>query len=188
MCKLAINCSTSDKLDKVVSVFNNLFEGTYRTVLVGGAGEPQYLPAPRSDGFAQLFFREDYLSSALHECAHWCVAGKQRRGLLDFGYWYAPDGRTAQQQIEFERVEVKPQALEWIFSRSCGHQFHLSADNLEGDVGASETFKEAVYEQLQQYFRNGLSERAQVFASALSRHFDCQNSLSPSSYSLAELK
>lgn len=42
--------------------------------------------------------------------------GEKRRQLVDFGYWYAPDGRSAEQQELFQAVEVKPQAMEWILS------------------------------------------------------------------------
>ncbi len=49
-------------------------------------------------------------ASALHEISHWCIAGKARRELVDFGYWYCPDGRDAMTQSQFEDVEVKPQA------------------------------------------------------------------------------
>ena len=43
------------------------------------------------------------------------------------------------QQQAFERVEVKPQALEWLFNLCCGHRFRISADNLEAGRGASAT-------------------------------------------------
>lgn len=59
----------------------------------------------------------------MHELAHWCIAGPERRLLADYGYWYEPDGRTEQIQAEFEKVEVKPQAVEWILSASCGFPF-----------------------------------------------------------------
>ena len=62
-----------------------------------GAAEPYYEPGAPS----VIYFREDFDRSALHEVAHWCVAGPLRRGLPDYGYWYAPDGRNAEQQSAF---------------------------------------------------------------------------------------
>ena len=55
--------------------------------LVGGFDEPLYLPATDSRA-AEIRFRSDYPSSALHEVAHWCLAGARRRALQDYGYWY----------------------------------------------------------------------------------------------------
>lgn len=57
-------------------------------------------------------------NSALHEISHWTIAGAKRRLLPDLGYWYAPDGRTKEQQDLFEQVEIKPQAIEWLFAQS----------------------------------------------------------------------
>ena len=70
----------------------------------------------------------------------------------DFGYWYAPDGRSAAQQQAFERVEIKPQALECLFTLACGRTFQVSQDNLfaEFDTQGS-TFASDVYRQAQQY-------------------------------------
>ena len=99
---------------------------------------------------------EDYLSSAFHEIAHWCIAGDQRRQLVDFGYWYQPDGRTTAQQAQFEQVEIKPQAVEWHLSVAAGHRFNLSADNLNGECGASEQFAKAVASQARDYKNAGL--------------------------------
>lgn len=66
--------------------------------------------------------------------SHWCVAGKARREQVDFGYWYCPDGRDAMTQSQFEDVEVKPQAFEWLFCVAAGFPFNVSCDNLDGDV------------------------------------------------------
>ena len=91
---------------------------------------------------------------------------------MDYGYWYEPDGRSAEQQAEFERVEVKPQALEWIFAQCCGAPFRISADNLSGDgAGASDAFKAAVVEAARGYVANGLPARAAQFAQALGRFY-----------------
>jgi len=118
-------------------VFADCFAEEFRTVLEGGGEEPLYVPSSRPDiSPHRIVYRADYFASALHEVAHWCLAGAERRTREDYGYWYAPDGRDGTQQAEFERVEARPQALEWIFSDACGFDFHLSADNLEGDICA----------------------------------------------------
>lgn len=87
----------------------------------------------------------------MHEISHWCIAGAQRRILPDLGYWYAPDGRTAEQQRLFEQVEVKPQALEWLFAQACLRPFRVSLDNLTGAAGNGTLFKDHVFAQVQRY-------------------------------------
>lgn len=88
----------------------------------------------------------------LLEISHFCIAGDQRRLLPDFGYWYAPDGRSAAQQQAFERVEIKPQALECLFTHACGRPFQVSQDNLFADFDTSaSTFAKDVYQQAKAY-------------------------------------
>ena len=100
----------------------------------------------------KIEFAHGFFASALHELSHWCVAGEARRRLPDFGYWYAPDGRTAAQQQAFERVEIKPQALECLFTLACERSFEVSQDNLFADFDTSNsTFANDVYRQVQQY-------------------------------------
>jgi len=127
---------------------------------------------------AQIISTRDYFSSILHEVSHWCIAGPQRRKLVDFGYWYEPDGRSEIKQKEFELVEVKPQALEWLFTEACGIKFRLSVDNLEQAIneqefkGASEWFKQAVLDQVIHYLKIGnMPERALIFIEALLAYF-----------------
>ena len=93
--------NTPHKCSHLVEIFNNLFQSSYRTKLIGGADEPLYLPEGPG-GIHQVRFRKDYYASALHEIAHWCIAGVSRREMLDYGYWYEPDGRNMQQQAAFE--------------------------------------------------------------------------------------
>ncbi len=88
----------------------------FNTELIGGADEPIYRPADSQNDRNRLFYRQDYLSSALHEIAHWCIAGPERLKWEDFGYWYQPDVLSKQQQKEFDKVEIKPHALETAFS------------------------------------------------------------------------
>lgn len=158
--------SEVEKLSALKQTFDALFLNTYYTQLSFGHEEPFYRAA-RGNEPAEIQSREDFLSSALHEIAHWCVAGEERRKLDDFGYWYEPDGRSAAQQAEFERVEVKPQAIEWALSLAMNHEFHFSADNLGAAVGPSEDFKKNVYQQLTGFWTDGLPNRAQLLFDAL---------------------
>jgi elongation factor P hydroxylase len=152
----------------VESMFHACFAAEFQTVLVGGGDEPLYLPSSDPENAPhRVIYRADYLASALHEVAHWCLAGRRRRELEDYGYWYRPDGRSPDQQLEFERVEARPQALEWIFSEACGLPFVLSADNLTAGIGASDRFRLEVEKQRRVFLENGLPLRAARFRSAL---------------------
>jgi len=156
------------EVSDLVEIFNDLFISTAFTELVTGAEEPLYLPKSETKGLNQLCSTYDYFSSALHEISHWCIAGKKRRLLIDFGYWYEPDGRTADQQVEFEKAEVKPQSLEWLFSVACGAPFRLSVDNVaKPHLKASKAFKQDVYYQTKHYLSKGLPDRADLFSRAL---------------------
>jgi elongation factor P hydroxylase len=157
---------------RLEQVFTTCFAQRWRTVLEGGASEPYYQPASGQGEMHRLFYRSDYFASALHEVAHWCIAGERRRQLADFGYWYAPDGRSPQQQAAFEAVEAKPQALEWFFSRACGYRFRISVDNL-GASGEHDTepFRRRVLAQACTWQQAGLPQRAQLFFNALALEF-----------------
>lgn len=155
----------------LITVFNDCFAKTYNTVLVKGEDEPLYLPADENRPYHTLFFAHGFFSSALHECAHWLIAGEARRRQIDFGYWYEPDGRNAEQQKHFERVEVKPQALEWILSVATGYHFRVSLDNLNGIESNPNGFKEAIYQQVLIYCDKGLPERATLFRNALCQFY-----------------
>ena len=155
-------------------VFNDCFLESERTRLQGGAAEPLYRPATEPRGLHTLFYREDYFASALHEAAHWCIAGPARRRQLDFGYWYAPEGRDHIQQRAFEAVEVGPQALEWIFSLACGFPFRVSVDNLDAVSGVlpdARDFRLAVAREARRRQHAGLPPRAACFFAALSSRF-----------------
>jgi elongation factor P hydroxylase len=151
----------------LISLFYQCFGKEYNTRLVKGDNEPIYLPASESSPFNALYFAHGFFSSALHECAHWFIAGAERRKQVDFGYWYTPDGRTAAQQTLFEKVEVKPQALEWILSKAAAYNFHISVDNLNGMAFDAGAFKQRVYEQVAYYCTHGLPARAHKFREAL---------------------
>ncbi|MEQ9324457.1 MAG: elongation factor P hydroxylase [Polyangiaceae bacterium] len=154
--------------DAIERIFAACFRERYATVLVGGGDEPLYLPGEGSWPH-RIVYRHDYVQSAFHEVAHWCIAGPARRQKRDYGYWYAPDGRTDEQQASFEQVEVAPQALEWVFSDAWGSRFELSADNLGSGCGPSAAFAAAVAQQRARYHERGMPRRAATFAAALAR-------------------
>ncbi len=170
-------------------VFALCFADRWRTRLLGGATEPFYRPATGAGDCHELHYREDYFASALHEVAHWCIAGDARRRLPDFGYWYLPDGRSVDQQRAFEAVEYRPQALEWWFSRACGYRFRPSADNLHDD-GATQSqvqFARRIAAQAGRWARQGLPGRAALFFDALCREFDTALDSASRGFSVAEL-
>lgn len=114
------------------------------------------------------YFARGFYASALHEIAHWCVAGPQRRLLEDFGYWYEPDGRTAQVQAEFEKVEIRPQAYEWILAISAGFPFTVSCDNLNGDFEPDRlAFMSKVHSEVLKILEQGLPQRVKMLSEAL---------------------
>lgn len=164
--------------EDLIMVFNACFEASHNTRLVRGGDEPIYEPANASQPWHAIYFARGYFSSALHECAHWLVAGAERRQQTDYGYWYIPDGRTPEQQALFQQVEVKPQALEWILSVACGYAFQFSFDNLSGEEADTQEFKQAIYAQVIRYINEGLPPRAAQFRKALCRFYGTTGRLS----------
>ena len=148
-------------------LFNDLFREAYRTVLVKGSDEPEYLPASDPEGLAQVVFAHGYYASALHEISHWCIAGEHRRTLHDYGYWYCPDGRTAAEQQKFQSVEIKPQAIEWALSFAAGLRFQVTCANLSGEELAQQpdrlAFEKQILDQIQVHLDNGYQPRYQLF-------------------------
>lgn len=146
-----VNLKTEiEQVDWLILHFNHWFSHLNVT-LVRGDFEPEYFPA-ENNAPARIQFAHGFFNSALHEISHWTIAGEKRRLLPDLGYWYAPDGRTAEQQALFEQVEIKPQAIEWMFSTAFGRPFRVSLDNLTGEGGDGQIFKDHVYAQVQKFF------------------------------------
>lgn len=154
-------------IDDIISIFNETFYREFNTKLVRGGDEPIYLPANEECTYHRIIFAHGFYASALHEIAHWCIAGEKRRLLEDFGYWYEPDGRTDEQQKEFEQVEIKPQAIEWALSAAAGKQFRVSADNLNGAAPDYHGFQCSVFEQVKSYLVAGFPKRALQLMEAL---------------------
>lgn len=110
----------------------NIFENLLPTLsIIGGADEPYY-QAPKENEKAKIFFKEDYPRSLLHEMAHYCLAGQRRRKLDDYGFWYSPCGRNADEQSLFEKVEARPQGLEKAMCEAIGSDFSPSLDDFSG--------------------------------------------------------
>jgi elongation factor P hydroxylase len=171
----------------VITIFNKCFELKYNTKLLKGDDEPIYLPATEDCPHHSIFFAHGFFSSALHECSHWLIAGSARRELIDYGYWYMPDGRTATQQKLFQQAEVKPQAIEWILSKAANYRFRLSIDNLNGDESNTDEFREAIYQQIQYYCEQGLSSRANAFRRELCRFYGTPEDLHIQQFATEEL-
>ena len=173
---------TQCQCQDVISLFDGLFAKSDNTRLVcavcdgryGDLDQPVYEPANTQRASHQIVFAHGYFASALHEISHWCVAGKARRLLEDFGYWYRPDGRTLQQQAEFEKVEVKPQALEWLFSMASERVFVASADNLAAEATDDLVFRLAVSAQARAYLTHGLPPQAALLLAQLQQKFGGQ--------------
>ncbi len=154
-------------LEDLTLIFNDLFSSKYNIRLEGGANEPIYLPTSSDCKTNRLIFRSNYISSALHEVAHWCLAGDKRRKMIDYGYWYNKDGRSNIEQKIFEEVEIKPQALEWIFSIASNNTFNISVDNLDDDTEPSYYFLKSISDQAHSWCIESLPNRALLFVNAL---------------------
>ena len=178
--------NTFDK-DTLILLFNQTFLPLRNTQLVCCEDEPIYRPADPSSNHPhhRIIFAHGFFASALHETAHWCIAGPKRRLLEDFGYWYQPDGRSAEQQTEFEKVEIKPQALEWIFSMSAGFPFVFSADNLTDNASPSDSFQKNVLEQVVTYLTQGMPEDAQIWSQTLLDYYQPDYQLSANLFKLS---
>ena len=152
----------------LIQLFEHTFSATMNTKLVKGGDEPLYAPASETCEYHRIIFAHGFFASALHEVAHWCLAGSARRLVEDFGYWYIPDGRDQTQQVQFEQVEIKPQAIEWAFCVAAGKPFDVSVDNLSG-TGLTDraAFKLAVHQQVEVYLSTGFPRDAEKFISAL---------------------
>lgn len=110
----------------------NAFSGILPNLTIKGGAEEPFYEAPQANSNAVLYFRSNYPRSLLHEISHYCLAGDRRRSLDDFGYWYAPCGRTAEEQIRFEEVEARPQGLEKALCEIVGVKFSPSLDDFSG--------------------------------------------------------
>ena len=164
--------TNSHHYQELVEIFDRCFLDEFNTRLIKGDDEPIYLPADDEHPFNRIVFAHGYYASGMHEISHWCIAGHERRKLVDFGYWYCPDGRDAQTQSQFEDVEVKPQALEWLLCVAAGFPFNVSCDNLSGDVEPDRiAFQRRVHGQVMHYLEQGIPERPARLIDALREYY-----------------
>lgn len=166
--------SSAHRYQDFIDIFEQTFYPQYRTRLVKGDNEPVYLPGDENNPDNRIIFAHGFYASAMHEVAHWLVAGPARRTLEDFGYWYNPDGRNAKQQAAFEDVEVKPQAIEWALSVAAGFPFNVSCDNLNGAQPDRFAFQRRVHAQVAQYLEKGFPGRTQRLMKALSEFYQTE--------------
>jgi elongation factor P hydroxylase len=164
--------AVSHHFQDLIHVFDTTFFSRYNTRLVKGNDEPIYIPANEVCEFNQIVFAHGYYASALHEISHWCLAGPARRLLEDFGYWYVPDGRDQLQQAAFEKVEIKPQAIEWALCVATGKDFDVSTDNLSG-AGQTDrfAFKDKVFQQVCFYLKVGFPRDAQILIKTFAEYY-----------------
>ena len=174
--------SSQCQCQKVIDLFNDLFTASYNTRLVcavcdgrqGELDQPIYEPANSHRANHQVVFAHGHFASALHEISHWCVAGDARRLIEDFGYWYRPDGRSEQEQKEFQKVEIKPQALEWLFSLASQQVFVSSADNLTVETSDDLAFRLAISSQARSFLSHGLPPQAALWLAQLKQTYGGQ--------------
>src|SRR5690606_11501807 len=98
-----------------------------------------------------------------------------------------PDGRSAAQQSAFEQVEVKRQALEWLFCEAAGHPFRVRLDNLSGEATDPTPFKQRVVDQVQAYLQHGIPERPTCFIYALLSFYRPGDRLEAAAFTLERL-
>ncbi len=168
---------------QIKDIFEQTFGPTHHIQLIGGAEEPLYLPRECVSGHSwnKLIYTLDYPASALHEIAHWCLASDTQLRLKDWGHWYVPDGRTAEQQSIFQRAEVRVQAVEWMLSISAGRPFRESSDNLNGEMPDDCYFRNQIYQQVLNFCQQGFPERARIlfnaFTAACGQHLKLSEAL-----------
>jgi elongation factor P hydroxylase len=165
--------------EQICTVFNACFADDQnpdaRARMVRGGDEPLYMPATRARPIAEIVYARGLAQSCLHEAAHWLRAGAARRRLVDYGYWYAPDGRDAAAQAQFETLEAEVQGLECILADAAGVEFRISCDNLIRPDPSPE-FCAAITAAAQRQLAHGLSGRAAYFTAALREHRTQQES------------
>lgn len=167
---------------ELMQLFDSTFFKSHNVRLIRGDDEPIYLPADTQIPFNRIVFAHGFYRSALHEIAHWCVAGAERRQQVDYGYWYESDGRDSKQQTEFEQVEVVPQAIEWALSIAAGCPFEVSCDNLDGALPDRHAFSKKVLAQVEQFLVDGFPKRAEQFIAVLAKHYETSFPLSSQSF------
>lgn len=150
---------------EIAGCFNRSLGRRHGVRLVGGATEPLYVPD--QDGWSIIRYTRDYAASALHELAHWCIAGLERRRRVDYGYWYAAPPRSAADQTAFVTVELPVQALESVLASACGVEFRVSVDDPRVPVEQADAFARDVTEYAATRTHRTMSARAMRLVAVL---------------------
>ena len=82
---------------------------------------------------------------------------------------------------------MKPQALEWILATAAGFRYFASADNLNGNPGDTQPFKQAVYEQVKIYAEKGLPKRAETLRYALAIFYGTEDRIDLSKFDVTRI-
>ena len=168
------------ELSELNVVFDRTVGQANNTKLQGGAPEPLYEPAGDGRATSVIYFRDDYVSSALHEIAHWCIAGSARREKEDYGYWYEGE-RGESEQRAFESVEARPQALEWVMSNAAGIPFRVSCDNFDESTLDMPGIRQKVRAEVPALL-NRIPPRAETFIRGLIEVSGCYGALQTENY------
>ena len=69
-------------------------------------------------------------------------------------------------------MEIKPQALDWLFCEAAGFPFNVSCDNLEGDFEPDRiAFQRRVHAQVMTWLEEGIPARPARFIAALQHYY-----------------
>lgn len=82
-------------------------------------------------------------------------------------------------------MEIKPQALEWIFSEAAGVKFKVSADNLAMGNQINTIFQANIQQQVFTYLDQGLPTRADQFKNILLQFYQQTKILKKSLFNYA---
>ena len=148
---------------EVAAVFNCTFSD-HGVVMHGGYREPMYIPGTDA---AEIRYTLNHTASALHEAAHWCIAGRRRRRYTDYGYFYEPPPRSGMDRARFEDVEIEAQSVEVLFAEAAGSQFQPSGDDVGAPLFLVEAFGHRILERARERRQVGLPKRADKFRAAL---------------------
>src|SRR5690625_7277938 len=77
--RVAERVAEEEGVARLIELFNQGVGQRHGTRLVRGGEEPVYLPADARCRHHRIVFAHGYFASALHELAHWCIAGAARR-------------------------------------------------------------------------------------------------------------
>ena len=148
---------------EVAAVFNCTFSD-HSVVMHGEYREPMYIPGM---DVAELRYTLDHTALALHEAAHWCIAGRRRRRNTDYGYFYEPPPRSGMHRVRFEDVDIEAQSVEVLLAEAAGSQFQPSSDDVDVPLFLLEAFSSRILERARERRQVGLPKRADKFRVAL---------------------